>query len=188
MGLYVLILAHYLEIVMKREIELVAQYLQERHWRLATAESCTGGLIAKSLTDMAGSSAWFEGGLVTYSNASKIAWLGVAAETLAVFGAVSEEVACEMVEGLLHHSQADLAVAVTGIAGPSGGSAEKPVGTICLAWAQRGQSIHSSTYYLHGDRQQNRIQAATIALMRLIECCESSGTISGAVESARKSL
>ncbi len=111
--------------------------LQDRHWTMATAESCTGGLIAGAITDVAGSSAWFDRGFVTYSNAAKVEMLGVRPETLAALGAVSEATAREMAAGALARSGADIAVAVTGVAGPAGGTPEKPVGLVCFAWAIR---------------------------------------------------
>lgn len=117
-----------------------------RYWgyRIATAESCTGGMIAAALTDVAGSSNVFDRGFVTYSNQAKIDMLGVLAETLAAHGAVSEEIACEMAEGALTHSLADLAVATTGIAGP-GGSEFKPEGRVCFALAQKGKPTQVET-------------------------------------------
>jgi nicotinamide-nucleotide amidase len=112
--------------------------LLARGWRVTTAESCTGGLVAGAITAIAGSSDWFDRGFVTYSNAAKRELLGVPEAVLAAHGAVSEPCAVAMAEGALVRSGAMLAVAVTGIAGPSGGSEEKPVGTVCFAWAQRG--------------------------------------------------
>ena len=118
----------------------LGRVLEARGWRVATAESCTGGLIAGAITDIAGSSAWFDRGFVTYSNSAKEEMLGVRAQTLAAFGAVSEQTACEMAAGALARSGSDLAVAVTGIAGPTGGSADKPVGMVCFGWAKRGRA------------------------------------------------
>jgi len=131
---------------------------------LATAESCTGGWIAQVLTSIPGSSRWFERGFVTYSNLSKRELLGVRTETLARFGAVSEQTARAMAEGALTHSHADLALAVTGIAGPDGGTPEKPVGTVCLAWAQRQRATHSTTRHFSGDRQEIRRQSVAAAI------------------------
>ena len=122
---------------MNTALPLLAQQLLARHWMMATAESCTGGLIAAACTDLAGSSAWFERGLVTYSNEAKTELLGVPAELIAQHGAVSEAVARAMAAGALARSQAQVAVAVTGVAGPGGGSASKPVGTVWLAWRSR---------------------------------------------------
>lgn len=120
---------------MVRNVKHLSQLLESRHWKLATAESCTGGLIAAACTDVAGSSAWFERGFVTYSNESKMEMLGVSAKTLAEHGAVSQAVAHAMAQGALARSQAQVAVAVTGIAGPTGGSDKKPVGTVWFGLA-----------------------------------------------------
>lgn len=123
----------------------LAEALQARGQMLCTAESCTGGLIAAACTERAGSSAWFERGFVTYSNAAKSDLLGVPADCIARHGAVSREVALAMAEGALRRSRADWALAVTGIAGPTGGSVDKPVGTVWLAWATRGGILGSAT-------------------------------------------
>lgn len=143
--------------------------LEARGWRVSTAESCTGGLVAGAITDVAGSSAWFERGFVTYSNEAKIEMLGVRTETLAAHGAVSEATAREMAVGALARSGSDLTAAVTGIAGPSGGSAEKPVGLVCFAWAQRGGAILSCTRRFAGGRAAVREAAVVTALDGLIE-------------------
>ena len=127
---------------------------------MATAESCTGGLIAGAITDVAGSSGWFDRGFVTYSNEAKIEMLGVQADTLAAHGAVSEATAAEMAAGALARSRADLAVAVTGVAGPDGGSAAKPVGTVCFAWARAGEPVATATRHFPGDREA--VRAATV--------------------------
>jgi nicotinamide-nucleotide amidase len=142
--------------------------LEARGWRVSTAESCTGGLVAGAITDVAGSSAWFERGYVTYSNAAKTDMLAVRVETLAAHGAVSEETAREMVAGALARSPADVAVAVTGIAGPSGGSPHKPVGLVCFAWARRGGAIGAATRRFPGDRAAVREAAVIAALDGLI--------------------
>ena len=118
--------------------------LRSRHWKLTTAESCTGGLIAAACTSVAGSSDWFERGFVTYSNAAKVEAIGVTAALIAAHGAVSAEVARAMAEGALAHAHADLAVAVTGIAGPGGATPGKPVGTVWLAIARRGASVEAA--------------------------------------------
>lgn len=131
---------------------------------LATAESCTGGWVAQVLTSIPGSSRWFERGFVTYSNLSKRELLGVRTETLARFGAVSEQAARAMAEGALAHSHADYALAITGIAGPEGGTPEKPVGTVCFAWAQRQRPSHSATRLFSGDREEIRRQSVAAAL------------------------
>ena len=147
----------------------LALRLPARGWMMATAESCTGGLIAGACTDLAGSSAWFERGFVTYSNAAKTESLGVDAGLIVRDGAVSEAVARAMAEGALAHSQAQLAVAVTGIAGPGGGSAAKPVGTVWLALASRGAATQAELLQLGGDRTAIRMQTVERALQRLIE-------------------
>jgi nicotinamide-nucleotide amidase len=129
--------------------------------RLATAESCTGGLIAGAITAVPGSSRWFDRGFVTYANEAKVEMLGVSADTLASAGAVSEAVAAEMAAGALARSRADVAVAVTGIAGPDGGTPAKPVGTVCFAWARRGGAVATATLHFPGDRAA--VRAATVA-------------------------
>jgi nicotinamide-nucleotide amidase len=149
----------------------LAEALRANAWRLATAESCTGGLIAAACTTVAGSSDWFERGFVTYSNAAKCEQLGVDAALIAVHGAVSAEVACAMAVGALAHSQADIAVAVTGIAGPSGAVPGKPVGTVWLALLRRGGAVHAERLQLLGDRASVRAQTVVIALQRLLALC-----------------
>ena len=138
---------------------LLAQVLGARHLSLCTAESCTGGLISASCTQLSGSSAWFERGFVTYSNASKTDLLGVPADLIARHGAVSQEVARAMAAGALTHAQAQLAVAVTGVAGPGGGSADKPVGTVWLAWCVGGRTW-AQRHQFAGDRAA--VRAATV--------------------------
>jgi nicotinamide-nucleotide amidase len=128
---------------------------------LATAESCTGGWIAKTVTDVAGSSAWFDCGITAYSYEAKEALLGVRPETLLKFGAVSEETALEMVSGALTHSGASIAVAVTGIAGPGGGTTDKPVGTVWIAWKRRGHYPLMECFHFEGDRDD--VRRATVA-------------------------
>lgn len=144
-----------------KEVPALAERLKAHHWRLVTAESCTGGLIAASCTALAGSSDWFERGFVTYSNEAKTDMLGVDATLIAQHGAVSEAVVRAMAEGALARSHADIAVAVTGIAGPTGGSAEKPVGTVWVAWALRRGIVHAECLHLTGDRAA--VRAATVA-------------------------
>ena len=151
--------------------ELIVQLaglMQSRGLMLATAESCTGGLIAAACTDLAGSSAWFERGFVSYSNASKTDLLGVPADLIARHGAVSQEVARAMAAGALAHSQAQLAVAVTGVAGPGGGSADKPVGTVWLAWAM-GSQVRTECQHFEGNRESVRQATVVHALQGLIE-------------------
>ncbi|MCK2088370.1 CinA family protein [Thauera aromatica] len=143
--------------------------LAARGWRLATAESCTGGWIAAAVTAIGGSSAWFDRGFVTYSNEAKTDMLGVTPHTLATHGAVSETTVREMAAGALARSRAELSVAVSGIAGPTGGSAAKPVGMVCLAWAIKGRPLRSETLHFTGDRQSIRRQTVLRALHVLVE-------------------
>ena len=137
----------------------LADALRARRWMLATAESCTGGLIAGACTEMAGSSEWFERGFVTYSNAAKSELLGVPASLIARHGAVSEPVARAMAAGALAHSHAQVSVAVTGIAGPGGGSLEKPVGTVWLGWQVKDAGFAQRCHF-SGDR--HAVRAATV--------------------------
>lgn len=147
---------------------LLAPLLLRKGWFLTTAESCTGGLIAATCTELAGSSHWFERGFVTYSNAAKCELLGVDATLIERHGAVSEAVARAMALGALVHSHAQTAIAVTGVAGPSGGSTEKPVGTVWLAWATPSGVI-SELKHFDGDRSAVRQATVQQALSRLIE-------------------
>jgi nicotinamide-nucleotide amidase len=135
--------------------------LAARGWRVATAESCTGGLVAGAITAVAGSSAWFDRGFVTYSNEAKVELLGVDPTVIAAQGAVSEATAARMAAGALARSRAMLAVAVTGIAGPDGGSAGKPVGTVCFGWAGRDAPPTAETRHFAGDRAA--VREATVA-------------------------
>ncbi len=151
-----------------RLAEQVGQSLCSRKLILATAESCTGGGVSMAITAVAGSSAWFERGFVTYSNRAKSEMLGVAQATLERFGAVSEPVAIAMAEGARQCSGADVAVAVSGIAGPGGGSADKPVGMVCFAWSGPSDQTVGATEYLPGDRSAVRRQAIIIALQGLL--------------------
>ena len=146
---------------------LLADLLLNREWMLATAESCTGGLIAAACTDLAGSSQWFERGFVTYSNAAKTAQLGVDASLIERDGAVCEAVVRAMAQGALAHSLAQVAVAVTGVAGPGGGSAAKPVGTVWLAWALP-QGTVSEVQHFAGDRAAVRAATVHHAMQRLV--------------------
>jgi nicotinamide-nucleotide amidase len=149
-------------------VAALADALRARGWRMATAESCTGGLIAAACTSVAGSSDWFERGFVTYSNEAKTTMLGVDAALIAAHGAVSEAVARAMVEGALQHAPVQLAVAVTGIAGPGGAVPGKPVGTVWLAWGTAG-GVHAERLQLGGDRSAVREATVAIALQRLRE-------------------
>lgn len=130
------------------------------------AESCTGGLISGVLTSVSGSSAWVDRGFVTYSNEAKMEMLGVSGQTLAAFGAVSEETAREMALGALRHSRATMAYSVTGVAGPTGGSADKPVGMVCFGFADP-HGVHTSTCHFAGDRSSVREQSVNFVLARL---------------------
>lgn len=144
--------------------ESLGLFLQQSQSYLATAESCTGGWLAQSITDIAGSSAWFDRGFVSYSNAAKTDMLGVPAEIIIQFGAVSAQAAGLMTAGALQHSAADYAIATTGIAGPTGGTPQKPVGTVYLAWQQRGQPAVIVLKQFSGNREQVRMQAVYTAL------------------------
>jgi nicotinamide-nucleotide amidase len=145
-------------------IQDIAKQLKDRQWQLVTAESCTGGLISATLTEIAGSSAWFERGFVTYSNLAKQQMLGVPEELITAHGAVSEPVALAMATGALKHSAGQISVSVTGIAGPDGGSVEKPVGTVCFAWAANGMTPRSIKMHIPGSRQEIRLNACQKAL------------------------
>ncbi len=156
------------ELLAQYPCRLVADLLINRGWMLATAESCTGGLIAATCTDLAGSSAWFERGMVTYSNNAKVELLGVEPALIAEHGAVSEVVARAMVVGALALSHAQAAVAVTGIAGPSGGTADKPVGTVWFGFAMPGKVLTEHCLFA-GERAQVRRAAVEFALARLAQ-------------------
>jgi len=142
-------------------------YLQQHGWYLVTAESCTGGWIASAATAIAGSSAWFDRGFVTYSNAAKQELLDVRSETLAKYGAVSEQTVLEMVKGALAHSHAQVGVAISGIAGPSGGTPDKPIGTIWIAYASP-HNTYAKRYFFSGSRNSIREQSVITALRQLI--------------------
>ena len=146
----------------------LADFLIKKNWSLATAESCTGGLIAAACTDLAGSSAWFERGFVTYSNAAKTDLLGVDAALIDQWGAVSEPVARAMALGAIAHSKAQVSIAVTGVAGPSGGSADKPVGTVWFGWSV-GSLVTSERMLFEGDRAAVRAATVRHGLSRLIQ-------------------
>ena len=153
-------------------LQKVSKKLHDNHLIMATAESCTGGWVAKQITDLDGSSAIFDRGFVTYSNEAKQDMLGVSKKTLDGFGAVSEEVALEMVAGAISHSKADIAVAISGIAGPAGGTELKPVGTVCFAWVMKGKDTNVETVIFNGDRDRVRRQAVDYSfngIVRLID-------------------
>jgi nicotinamide-nucleotide amidase len=158
---------------MENDLDLLATQLHQRLIKnkliVSTAESCTGGWVAKVLTDIAGSSASFERGFVTYSNDSKQDMLGVKAQTLQKYGAVSEQTVMEMAQGALKNSRASLSMAVSGIAGPSGGSEEKPVGTVWFAWSKEGQTTTTQVHHFAGDRESVRLQSVKQAILGLIQ-------------------
>jgi nicotinamide-nucleotide amidase len=157
---------------MNKEIEVLAEelgaILKRKHLKLATAESCTGGGLGFALTAIAGSSDWFERGFITYSNDAKIELLGVKPQTLDTFGAVSAETAREMAAGALAHSRADISVSITGIAGPDGGTADKPVGTVWMAFAGKNLSTDTEVNIFPGDRRAVREATIQRALQHLI--------------------
>jgi len=152
--------------------ESLAKKLIQNNYQICTAESCTGGLIAKTFTDLAGSSEWFDRGFVTYSNAAKMDMLGVNSSTLKNYGAVSEEVAKEMVTGALLHSHSEVAISVTGIAGPGGGSEGKPIGTVCFGFALKQKSGENKVIvekqFFEGDRAQVREASLLFAINRIV--------------------
>ncbi len=145
----------------------VGELLLKQQQVVVTAESCTGGGVAAAITEIAGSSAWFDRSFVTYSNEAKQEMIGVKTETLAQFGAVSEPVVIEMIQGALRNSNATIGVSISGIAGPTGGSEEKPVGTVCFAWANKSGWLQVETKHFSGDRSQVRAQATVHALQIL---------------------
>lgn len=148
--------------------EQLGEQMLGQHLTLCTAESCTGGWIAKTVTDVSGSSAWFDCGMAAYSYEAKQALLRVRSETLMEYGAVSKETVLEMVSGALITSSASLAVAVTGIAGPGGGLPGKPVGTVWIAWKRRGHYPKAELFYFEGDREAVRRQTVAVALRGLM--------------------
>ena len=145
----------------------LAEILLSRNWTVSLAESCTGGLVCATLTELAGSSEWFERGYITYSNEAKTECLDVPAQIIESHGAVNEPVAKAMAEGARINSGSDVAISITGIAGPSGGTVEKPVGTVCFGWATESQTL-TKTMHFDGDRQAVRQQATEFALTELI--------------------
>ena len=150
----------------------VGVVLHRKGWMLATAESCTGGWIAQSVTEVAGSSAWFDRGFVTYSNAAKTQMLGVDAGLIETQGAVSEAVVLAMAAGALRFSQARVALAVSGIAGPTGGTPDKPVGTVWFAWGVTGRKPVARYEVLSGDRREVRRQAVIVSLRGVLDLLE----------------
>jgi nicotinamide-nucleotide amidase len=146
----------------------VGEALKARGWLLATAESCTGGWVGEAVTAVSGSSAWYDRGFITYSNEAKQDMLGVNPGTLDRFGAVSEETVREMVAGTLSRSRAQVALALSGVAGPAGGTSQKPVGMVCFGLGQRDGVIRSETWQLAGDREAVRRQAVEKALLGVL--------------------
>ncbi len=146
----------------------LGETLEHKQLMLVTAESCTGGMVAEVVTLVSGSASWFERGFVTYSNQAKHEMLAVSAETIEEYGAVSEQTATAMAQGALNHSHASVSVAVTGIAGPTGGTDEKPVGTVCFAWAFKDGFLKSEQNHFDGDRNNIRSQATQYVLQQLI--------------------
>lgn len=158
---------------MDRELEelsiRVGAALRARGMMLAAAESCTGGWVAKVITDIPGSSGWFDRGFVTYTNLAKREMLGVREETLRGYGAVSEQTVREMAEGTLSRSHAQVALAISGVAGPGGGTSAKPVGMVCFAWAAQGRATHSRTEHFTGERESVRRQSVVRALQGVLD-------------------
>lgn len=154
---------------MSNLVQKVTKFLKENNSSLVTAESCTGGWVAKVMTDLPGSSDIFDRGFVTYSNQAKQEMLGVSIETLDTYGAVSEQVVVEMVEGALKNSRANLALAISGIAGPGGGSVAKPVGTVCFAWKYKTTPAESCTEIFSGDRDMVRSKSVEFVLEGIIK-------------------
>jgi nicotinamide-nucleotide amidase len=146
----------------------LARVLIKNHWHLSTAESCTGGMVAASITDLTGSSEWFERGYVTYSNQSKSEDIDVSQNLIEQHGAVSDQVARAMALGAKQNSGSDLSLSITGIAGPTGGCPEKPIGTVCFAWVLANDQIVSETKHFEGNRQQIRQQACDFSLRKLL--------------------
>ena len=154
---------------LESQAQRLGELLIERTWSLVTAESCTGGWIAQTATAISGSSAWFDRGFVTYSNRAKMEVLGVAESSLLNYGAVSVEVAREMAYGALTTAGVEIAVSVTGIAGPDGGTADKPVGTVCFGWCTKNSDPVSRVVCFDGDRRSIRAQTVAVAFDGLLE-------------------
>ncbi|MCK5831684.1 MAG: CinA family protein [Methylococcales bacterium] len=149
----------------------LGKILKEKRLMITTAESCTGGGIAQAITEISGSSAWFDRGFVTYSNQAKVQMLQVKQKSLDDCGAVSEKVAIEMVEGAMCNSNVDMAVSVTGIAGPEGGSDQKPVGSVYVAWKVKGKPVNCNRHVFSGNREQIRQQTVHYALTYCLQAC-----------------
>ncbi len=148
--------------------EELGSTLQSHDMMLAVAESCTGGWVSQAITATSGSSAWFDRGFITYSNAAKIEMLGVKPSTLQSFGAVSGEVVREMAEGALNNSSSEISLAISGIAGPAGATDGKPVGTVCFAWVLKNSAIKIEEYLFSGDRESVRYQSVVMALKGVV--------------------
>ena len=157
-----------LDIQLDDIIAIMAKTLLAKRWRLSAAESCTGGLVSASITALAGSSEWFERGYITYSNQAKSEDIDVSQNLIEQYGAVSDQVARAMALGAKQNSGSDIALSITGIAGPTGGSPEKPVGTVCFAWVLTNDQMISETKHFEGDRQQIRQQACDFSLRKLL--------------------
>lgn len=153
-------------------LQKVSDLLHRYRLNLVTAESCTGGWVAKQITDLAGSSSIFDRGFVTYSNNAKNEMLDVSLNTLSRYGAVSEPVVIEMVEGALKYSHADVAISISGVAGPGGGTVDKPVGMVCFAWIKRGEEVVTKTIIFDGDRDEIRQKAVEASLNGVLELIE----------------
>jgi nicotinamide-nucleotide amidase len=149
--------------------EQLGECMLARGMKLASAESCTGGWLAKIITDIPGSSAWFTGSVVCYSNEVKQSLLDVKAVTLDEFGAVSGETVLEMSGGIFQHTDADVAVSISGIAGPGGGTEDKPVGLVWLSWGERGKTVFSRPFNFEGNRDAVRMQSIEMALHKLLD-------------------
>jgi len=147
----------------------IGEKLARKSWFLTTAESCTGGMISMLITDIAGSSKWFDRGFITYSNQAKQQMLGVSEQTILNFGAVSHETVREMANGAIENSNAQVSIAISGVAGPDGGSEEKPVGTVLIAWKVPERDVLTERFQFQGNRQEIRQQAAQLSLEKLFE-------------------
>ena len=156
------------ELSLQSTAQQVMKVLAEKNYQLVTVESCTGGWVGKLITDLSGSSAVFAGSFVTYSNEAKQQMVGVRPETLEAFGAVSETVALEMAQGAIERTDAQVSVSITGVAGPTGGTEEKPVGMVCFAWAIKENLLESAVCYFEGNREQVRQQAVEHALQGVV--------------------
>ncbi len=155
----------------------VGKRLSQHEWMLVTAESCTGGWLGQAITAVAGSSIWYERGFITYSNISKCEMLGVQQATLDQYGAVSPQIAQEMVMGALNRSHAKIGVSITGIAGPDGGTATKPVGMVCFAWAIKNNLVQQETYCFEGNREKVRLLAVATALQGILHLLNGTATV-----------